>query len=304
MNKPISYMATRFLILCIGLFLIFNGCRTNKTKTNEKADSIGHLEVPQIDSFKNMVYLLLSPNEILSEIFTQKLTLNAELLNPRNNAGKYLDVKHQALNLGVYIGDFAYLNMCGNKSFALDYFKIIRDLAQKNNIYGCFDEAVFNRIQNNLANSDSLIAISQEMYYNMSDILENANRQNIYALIASGALIESLYISVMNAENPADNEQIAQRVFEQKQLFDSFYAFVSLFKNESDLKSVIMQLDTIKNIYAKVTINTSKKVVSKDKQDHIQVKGGLDIVGSKTIFNELKEDIMMIRHDITSISTK
>jgi hypothetical protein len=251
-----------------------------------------------------MVYLLLSPNEILSEIFTQELTLNTQLLNPRGNAGKYLDVKHQALNLGVYIGDFAYLNVCSNKSYALDYFKIIRDLAQKNNIYGCFDEAVFNRIQNNLANSDSLIAISQEMYYNMSDILENANRQNIYALIASGAIIESLYISVMNTGDLMDNEQLAQRIFDQKQLFDSFYAFVSLFKTEPDIKSVIAKLDIIKKILAKTNVNATKKVVSKDKQGHIEVKGGQDVVGSKAVFKELKESIIIIRQDITSVSTK
>jgi len=297
-------MTTRISILCIGMILIFTGCRPNKNKTNDNSDTIGHAEVTQIDSIKDMVYLLLSPNEILNEIFSKKTALNTQLLNPRINANKYLDAKHQALNLGVYIGDFAYLNLCGNKSNALDYFKIIRDLAQKNNIYGCFDETTFGRIQNNLANNDSLISISQEMYYNMSDILENANRQNIYALIASGTLIETLYLSVMSTENSSDKVLLAQRIFEQKQLFDSFYSFVSLYKEDSDVKSIIPQLNELKRTFSKATMNSTKLKIDKNKKNHLEVKGGQDIVANDTIFKELKDYIITVRQNITSISTK
>jgi hypothetical protein len=304
MKKPISFMSARIFVLCFGVLITLAYCRPNKKDSNKNAISISDVDSSQLDSVRNMVYLMLSPNEILNEIFSQNITLNPQLLNPRNNASKYLDIRHQASNLGVYIADFAYLNLCRNKTNALDYFKIIRDLAQKNNIYGCFDETIFNRIQNNLANNDSLISISQEMYYNMSDILENANRQNINALISSGTLIETLYLSVMSVDKMPDHQQIIHKILEQKLLFDNFYAFISLYKKDSDVQSMLNQLDNLKKILDKLTSKSTREKITKGKNNHIEVKGGQDIIVNEAIFNDFKENVVKVRQEIISISTK
>ena len=295
-------MTARLYLICAIIIASLFACRqrpktgSNNTEPGNKTDSI------QIDSLQNMVFLMLSPNEILNEIFSKKVTLNPLLLNPRSNAQKYLDIKHQALNLGIYIADFAYLNLCHNKSYTLDYFKIIRDLAQKNNIYGCFDEATFNRIQNNLANNDSLINISQEMYYNMADILENANRQNINALISSGALTESLYLSVMSIDKITDYKDMTQKIFSQKPLFDNFYAFISLYKKDKDVESIITQLDVLKKILDKSDITTKKKKITKDQKNHLEVKGGQDIIFNDAVFKEFKESVINLRQSFININ--
>lgn len=288
-------MTARFFLICAVIIVSLYACRNHPKNNAVKADSAVNTISTQIDSVQNMVFLMLSPNEILTEIFSKRPKLDAQLLNPRANSPKYLDNKRQALNLGVYIADFAYLNLCENKSYSLDYFKIIRDLAQKNNIYGCFDESVFNRIQNNLANSDSLVSISQEMYYNMADILENANRQNINALISSGALIELFYLSVSDIERLPDYKKIIQRILEQKQMFDNFYAYISGYQTDADVKSVLAQLNEIKKIIDKSGISTQKTKITKDKDNHLEVKGGQDIIASESLFKELKEKVIKTR---------
>jgi len=295
-------MTARFYLICSLIGVSFLACRHQTKTSSAKLDSTTNTNSNPIDSLQNMVYLMISPNEILDEIFSKKPKLNSQLLNPRNNAQKYLDVKHQALNLGVYIADFAYLNLCENKSYSLDYFKIIRDLAQKNSIYGCFDESVFNRIQNNLANNDSLISISQEMYYNMTDILENANRQNINALITSGALVESLYLSIMNIDKPLECKDIKQKIFEQKPLFDNFYSFISTYKKDKDVKSVAIQLDELKKILDKSGITTQKTKTTKNNKTHLEVKGGQDIAVNETAFKEFKESVIKIRQTFITIN--
>ena len=297
-------MKVRIYIIWFCVLISVTCCHFNTKSGSETGNSGSNFDSAQLDSLHNMMYLMLSPNEILGEIFSQKITLNPQLLNPRDNASKYLDIKHQGLNLGVYIADFAYLNLCRNKTNALDYFKIIRNLAQKNNIYGCFNESMFNRIQNNLANNDSLINISQEMYYNMSDILENANRQNINALISGGALIEAFYLSVMSIKNDSDHQSNIQRILEQKQLFDNFFAFISLYKKDSDVHYVFSQLKNIKKILDKLEVKTTVNKISKEKNNHIEVKGGQDIVVNEAIFNEFKDYIIKVRQDITGISSK
>ncbi|HEX3008428.1 MAG TPA: hypothetical protein VHO90_12530 [Bacteroidales bacterium] len=75
----------------------------------------------------------------------------------------------RALNLGVYITDLAYINLNNDRTEALQYFKSIRELSQKLNIYQPFYGSIYDRIQKNIAVQDSLDAIFTEIYYNMLD---------------------------------------------------------------------------------------------------------------------------------------
>jgi hypothetical protein len=299
-------MKIKVAILCLSTLFFLVQCRPkNSGNTTGQEQSRGKdKDTVKEARLHSLTYLLLSPSEILSEIFSKNSVLNPQLVNDRRNAGKYLDVKHQALNLGVYIADFAYLNLNESKTNILDYFKIIRDLAQKNNIYGCFDEGFFSRVQDNLNHNDSIVAISQEIYYHMSDNLENANRQNVYALIASGALIESIYLSVMNVSSYPEYQELAQRIFEQKPLFESFYSFISLYKDDPEVATVLIHLDELKNILNDSPLQKTKMVVTKNKNHHLSVKGGEDILVTENVFKKFKENVMKTRADMISISTK
>lgn len=295
-------MSARFYLICTLTIALLFACRSHPKTSSAPKDSVIDAESNQIDSVRGMVYLMLSPNEILNEIFSAKVTFYPQLLNSRNNAPRYLDIKHQALNLGVYVSDFAYLNLCQNKSFSLEYFKIIRDLAQKNNIYGCFDESVFNRIQNNLANNDSLISISQEMYYNMTDILENSNRQNITALVSSGVLIESLYLSIMVIDKLPDQHDARQKIMEQKQLFDNFFSFIQTYRKDKDVESVVNQLQKLKTILDKSGTTLQKTKITKDQKNHLVVKGGQSVILDDKAFNELKDNVVALRQTFVNIN--
>src|SRR5664279_2265587 len=135
------------LFIIVALFLVQCKSAGNKTAgTSLPADTIARV------SPSGITYLLPSPDEVLSEIISEKMSINPQLVNPRTNAAYYLDRKPMAMNLGVYIADFAYLNLNNNKTNALEYFNLIRDLSQKLNIYGIFNESFFTRVQNNLMN--------------------------------------------------------------------------------------------------------------------------------------------------------
>jgi hypothetical protein len=270
-----------------------NGAQTHVTNDSSYADTISG----------KMDFLLLSPNEILDEIFSEKMTINPQWVNPKSNADKYVDTRQQALNLGVYISDFAYLTINNNKTNALDYFKIIRNLAQKVNVTGYFNEAFFDRIETNLANNDSIINISKEMYYSMSDILEEANRQNIFALVASGAIIETLYLSSMQVKDYSKYQRLAQRIFDQKQLFDNFYGYSSQYQSDKNVKAVLLQLESLKKIFEGQSKIEKSKVV-KDSKNHITIHSDDASVVNEQQFLEFKEDIKRVRQEIVRISGK
>jgi len=298
-------MNNRIIRGFIGIALLMVQCQANNKKAsniNLNSDTIVNMDTTRIDTNNKVTYMLLSPNEILGEIFSDKHQLNIQLINPISSAVKYVDTKHQALNLGVYIADFAYLNLNENKTNALEYFKTIRDLAQKINIYGYFNEGFFNRIEKNMARNDSLIKISQEMYYSMSDLLENSSRQNIFALISSGALIESLYLSSMNITKMSEYKTIAGKIFEQKYIFDNFYAFTSVYKNDKDVRSILRQLDTLKKILDEADKKSSEKTVTQGNDNKVIIGGGDEIQVTDKLFNSFKENVIATRQEIVSIS--
>jgi hypothetical protein len=295
-------MRTIKIILCVAISFILWQCSNNSGKPIS-ATAI------QTDTLKKgatekKTYMLPSPDEILSDIISHKIVINQRLVNPMGNSEKYLESKAQAINLGVYVADFAYLNLNKNKTNALEYFKLLRDLAQKINIYGSFDEAFFNRVQANLSNNDSLISISQGLFFNMSETLENSNRPKVYALISAGALIETLYLSAMSITNYSDYSAMANKIFEQKSVFNNFYAFLSQQKNDPDISSVLNQLDNLKIIFEKPEGKPQKTTIAKDKPNHLTIKGGTGINVNEAMFNDFKVIIGQTRNEFVNVSNK
>lgn len=190
-----SYLkANLFLkVGALSLYLIsLYSCKPNVNKaSHESSDSVITDTTQQLislptdtvytDTATTINYLFPSPDEILGEVLSTSTEFDLQNINSYKNAGKYLETKQQALNLGVYLSDLAYINLNGDKNTSLLYFKTVRDLAQKLNIYQMFDEETYQRIQKNMANTDSLNDILRNMYFATMDKLEAAKRNNIYA---------------------------------------------------------------------------------------------------------------------------
>lgn len=325
MNLSLSIldkMKTKHLTLYLVFALLLIDCNSGKqvkTDDSKKATDTNSIakvtEAPQrvdtatVESTKKkgeptINFLLPSPDEILAEIIPNKVAYYPNLVNPKGNVPNYLDTRAQALNLGVYLTDFAYLNLNDKKNDALAYFKVIRELAQKVNIYGLFNESVYNRIQNNLTSKDSLSNISKEIYYKMLDILESAKRNNIYALAASGALIEALYISTMVVKKYTDYQQVAQKIFEQKYVLNNFYEFASQFDDDKDVRSVLIEVNDLKRVLESSASKFTEKKVKNDKKGHVTIGGGEDIIIDEATFKKFKENVIKTRNNIISVSNK
>jgi hypothetical protein len=287
----------KLLALTALLFLAQCTCnRQDSIQTKGSLDSINN------DTTEKVSFILPAPEDILADILPEGVKINPQLANPTSNVEKYTITRMQALNLGVYVADFAYLNQSDNKTNALEYFKTIRELAQNLNIYGYFDDSFFNRVTANLTNSDSLITIASEMYLSMSDVLENSNRDEIYALISAGAMVETLYLSAMTVTNYSEYQAIVKSLFDQRYLFDSMHAFLLQNKKDSNVKTVLDILENLKQILdEKDAVEPEKKII-KDKTNHITISGGKTRSFNEEKYNKLKAAIIEARSKIISSS--
>jgi hypothetical protein len=308
---------TQRIVIGLIILIVLSNCSSNNTQTKSsapiskaigKTDSV-NLTIEESGNVVasenvNISFILPSPDEILEEILPPNVKVDYQYVNNKDNVSKYLNSRQQALNLGVYIADFAFLNLNDDKSYSLEYFKTIRNLAQKLNIYGVFKESLYDRVQRNLTNEDSLKDLSKELYYQMLGVLEESNRNNTYALVSSGALIETMYLSGMLVTNFADYQKIAQKIFEQKFVFDNFYEFAAQYKSDKDVSLVLKQFDDLKAIISSTTSKKTEKKVTVDRKDHFVISGGQEFVVNEEAFQKFKDSIIKIRANFTSVGKK
>jgi hypothetical protein len=246
------------------------------------------------------IMLLPSPDEILNEILGGSVKYNLSIVNSLRNESKYLSVKSQALNLGIYLTDLAYINLNNDKTEAFQYFRVIRELSQKLNIYQPFYGDLFNRIQKNIANQDSLNYIFKDIYYKMLETLELSKQNDIYAYIVTGALIESLYIPAVSMEKNSDHEVAVTKMFEQRFIINNFYDHLAQYKNEKYIREVMLILGDIKEILNKAETKSTEKVVLHKDKGNFTISGGDEIVVTEQMFQTISKRIKEIRSEIVN----
>ncbi|MDA3954000.1 MAG: hypothetical protein PF485_10150 [Bacteroidales bacterium] len=293
-------MKNKYFLL-IGLVLLFGvlpNCKSDKKNVTEEVGFVE--EVNLEEALDNVIYVLPSPNEILAEIFIADMNIKPELANSHKNATKYVDTRSQSINLGVYIADFAYLSYSEENTTELDYLKVIKQLSEKVNMYGLVGNSMMDRIRNNLTEKDSLNVISQELYYEISNNLESSNRHNIFTLISSGAIIESMYLSVSTVDNFEDYKEVIKKMYEQKFVFDNFYEYAMVFADDPYVEQILDQLEILKQTFDKLEKTDIEKEVVKNEDQTLRFGSGSEFVVNSDNFKEFKTNIVSIRNEIVA----
>jgi len=286
------------IIIVLSIVGIIAQCKSDK---KENPNTVEVIETIQIsDTIGNYIYILPSPNEILEEISINKLEINSSIVNPAINVSQYNDTRSQAINLGVYIADFAYLSYSAENTTDLEYLKVIKQLSEEVGMYNLIDEKILSRINDNLMNKDSLNIISQEFYYNLTDQLENSNRQNIFLLISSGTIIESLYLSVSLINNFDLHKEYVQKIYEQKFVFDNFYEYAKQYDEDIYVQKIIDHLDILNQIFDGLTEENEDPKVIKNEDSTLRFVGGSNFALDKKSFENFKSNIISLRNEIVS----
>jgi hypothetical protein len=230
--KKLSFLFLIFYIVAI--IILFHSCKSNKSedqieeKINQSIDSTQ----PTLIKFDNTVFSMPSPYEIAYLIKKANLTYNKDILNPYNKSSNYVTNFEKALNLGIYGSDLGYLTLYGQNSEAIQYFSVIKILAQELNIENAFDKKTVNRIESNIGNQDSLMYIVSNSYRKADQYLKDNNRNDIGVLVLAGGWIESTYLLTQLAKQ-TKKQEILTRIAEQKRPLDNLIKLLSPYYNTS-----------------------------------------------------------------------
>lgn len=234
----------------IGLFIfvIILSCSSNNQQ-KISTDSIAKnkkdtLEIVDggIPIFYNM-YLSVELSSLFKSIGA---SYNSEILNSPDKAKTYEISTDKALNLGIYAVDLSYAKYFDQFKPAGNYLVNMQKLSADLGIPSDRFSISLKRIENNLTNKDSLVKIANEIYKTTEDFLRQNERGSAASLIIAGGWTEAMYIATSLVKKNASDQELIERIQEQKNSVNNLISLLTEFQNENVIKDLIDKLSKIK----------------------------------------------------------
>ncbi len=294
-------MLNRIVIIFV-FIVLFSACKqanqVSDKKINKTEPYSGNVIHQQL---KEMYHRFPSPGEMFKRLEESSLQYQSGLVNDVNNYDRYLDSKSQALNLGVYSADLAYLTLVEKHEDAATFVEAVYSLSDRLRVSAAFDRTYIIRIQKNIANVDSLKVISEETYSRLIKYLESNDDELTFAQISIGGYIETMYLSISLMGNYSEENSFLNNVSEQKYVLNNILKFAQQVTPSSNLTECIALLKPIKDIYDELDVEVEGTSVKKEESGKLLIKGGEENKMTEEQFVELKAAVYDVREKITEI---
>jgi hypothetical protein len=179
-------------------------------------------------NFRKLVKALPVPFDILEKFSGANLPYRENMTNAPNSASNYPDARSQAINLGIYGADLAYMISQDKLAESAPYLKAIRKLSDALVGPSAFDQGFLDRYANNQDQKDSLQSLVNTSYDRIDQTLQDNERFELASLVIYGGWLESVYITTQHIGDQSQNEK-------NKVLFDMLAMQEPCLKNMTEL---------------------------------------------------------------------
>ncbi len=265
-------------LVALGIACLTVGACDSDDKRNEQAllDSLNATQnteaVISEEVLESILQQIPSPLEIAVLLKQTGTNYDNNLLNSADNISEYNSNFKKALNLGVYGTDLGYTNIYEQNQDALAYLTTIRDLSEGLSIGRFFNFGTIKRLATNSRNLDSLLLITTQNFNNINAHLQEQQRANLSVLILTGGWLEALHIITKVAEKNPDNQELRERIGEQKIIMENIMLLLSFYSesnpNMKELGEQMKRLQEkfediqITNTYAESTLEEVNGIVT------------------------------------------
>ena len=291
------------VIALVGLVIGFSSCgeevspEGGKVVIEENVEDTTFLDIPELDA--DMAYSVPTPNELFAVIKESGVLYDGSILNSPDNIKKYSSKKIQALNFGVYFADLAFASSFEENASILSYFATIKVLSDELGISNALDAAIYEKVEMSLESndSDSLLFLSNDTYFQAYSYLEENERGSTLALIVLGGWIESLYI-MTNLGAYEEGSNLVARIGEQKLTVGNLMGFMMKYQDDSNVAEVMEELADIEELFWSFEEEEGGAVSTSQEGDVYVLSGGSTIMVSAEQYEKLKELVSKLRNEI------
>ena len=290
----------RILIVISLITLVTMSCGEEEKTAAVKLDEFAEGEVvSRTEQIENIVYNIPSPTETVSILKRAGAVYVFDYPNDPLNVEDYQSLSKQGLNMGVYGADLTYATVFNKTTETTFYLSCVTKLGRKLDVEKVFNEDVNERIQDNVENRDSMQVIVNETFWELDAYLKEQGRENVSSLVVAGGWIESLYLAVQFVKTNPENEEMRQRIAEQKYSLDNLVGLISSYKNKAGVSDVLTSLEELKEIFDKIE---EKKSIgeTRDEEGSLMIGNIITLDLTEEILNEVIEKVEDIRIEIVS----
>jgi hypothetical protein len=286
-------------ILLSASVIVLGACNNTSTSDDPMKDQDSSKVDNANKKMSEEVYFQVpSPGDMLRFIkdIGGKNNKNTSFLNPTDNVNKYSDNASRAINFGIYSCDLSYCSIFEIGVDALKYFKVVRQLGDNLGISSIINPSFAKRMESNVGNADSLISLSDEIYYASFETLESSQQGPTLALSVAGGWIESMFI-VTNLAKYEKEAPSTARIADQKYTLDNMIEFLNKYSDNADVAKMIVQFKEIRVIFDKIKESKPEETEKKEKGKVI-FGGGSELVMDEATYNEIVAKVTAVRNSI------
>ena len=250
-----------------------------------------------IDTSKSVVfYNIPSPLETFTILKMSGSAFDKTVLNPTDKMPKYISSFSKAANLGAYSTDLSFCYLYKQNQDFNNYLKNINELTNALSIDGSYGQGVNTRLQDNINNLDSLMAIVTEAGINADQYLKDNQRNTATATIAAGGWIEAMYI-VASIADKTQKADVIGLVGDQKIVLKNLMKMLEQLNSDEEINSLLTGMREIAAIYESLK-STQNNPITSDK-DIISVGNNTSYKLSSNQLKSILQKLTVLRYKIT-----
>lgn len=206
---------------------------------------------------------------------------NSGLLNDVKRIDQYVTNGKKTINMGVYSADVGYTSLYKQTQETVFFLNNVRKLSDDIGLSDAFDQSMFERVESNIENRDSLLHILSGAYDLANEYLKDNNRMNTSVLMIGGGWIESMYLAAnLGTDGDRPQDIISLRLLEQEVVLGKIVTTMKMIDDDPLVSEFAQKLEAL-----------SKILVQKE----IQIGNGEDATVDQAKMNEVFEMIDQIR---------
>ncbi len=257
------------LILLMGVFLFSCNSPEQTTPEEEIDQEINEQITEDFNQAKQVFYSLPSPIETAMLMKRAGAKYDENLLNSITNIPNYSTTLSKALNLGIYSADLSFVSMFDQSQASIKYLSATKRLADDLGILNAVDQSYIKRMENNINSRDSLMEIISETFMNSNAFLKENKRPELAAIVLAGGWVEGLYIATQITKNTSDNQELRDRIIDQRLSLTTLLALLDKYKSDENIKTISDDFMKIQKVYDNIDVSTSEIKAVVDKESNV-----------------------------------
>lgn len=249
-----------FISSLIALLLV--GCGPDEKSDDIISEDEHTIQAVQETKFnaQNVFNSLPDRKLILELIEKNKIQYNPDFLNDPNSVNKYTVEFFKATNLGIYGSDLNIASSFDQTQESMVFLKCVNVLAGSLGVNNVFDQKLFDRVQAQESNKDSILEIVIDAFKRVDETLKYNNRPATSAYILAGCWVEGLYVSCQMAQQ-LNTENIIKTIIEQK---ESLKHLIVMLESASIADKAKFIVGDLKRLYDAFNVAETKTVFDKN----------------------------------------